>query len=79
MQASGGSLALLADAAHMLTDVGGLTLALIAIRSAAIARDRGMVGPIEDASAFLFKHPPVQFEDAEGYARLLAFAGETEA
>lgn len=30
-----GSLALLADAAHMLTDVGGLTLALIAIRFAA--------------------------------------------
>ncbi|MAU22028.1 MAG: cation transporter [Martelella sp.] len=31
-----GSLALLADAAHMLTDVGGLTLALIAIRFAAL-------------------------------------------
>ncbi len=30
-----GSLALLADAAHMLTDVGGLALALLAIRFAA--------------------------------------------
>jgi myo-inositol-1-phosphate synthase len=54
-------------------------MALIAIRCAAIARDKGLSGPVDDASAFLFKHPPVQFEDAEGYARLLAFAGETEA
>lgn len=30
-----GSLALLADAAHMLTDVGGMLLALVAIRFAA--------------------------------------------
>ncbi len=49
-------------------------MALIAIRCARIARDRGMAGPIGDASAFLFKHPPVQIEDSEGYDRLLAFA-----
>jgi myo-inositol-1-phosphate synthase len=54
-------------------------MALIAIRCAAIARDKGMAGPVEDASAFLFKHPPVQIEDAEGYDRLLAFAGDRAA
>lgn len=49
-------------------------MALIAIRCARIAADRGLAGPVEDASAFLFKHPPLQIEDAEGYDRLLAFA-----
>ncbi|WP_067336363.1 inositol-3-phosphate synthase [Stappia indica] len=49
-------------------------MALIAIRCAKIAADRGLAGPVEDASAFLFKHPPLQIEDAEGYDRLLAFA-----
>ncbi|WP_374730210.1 inositol-3-phosphate synthase [Stappia sp.] len=53
-------------------------MAMIAIRCAKIARDRGLAGPIEDASAFLFKHPPVQVEDAEGYQRLLAFTGDAE-
>ncbi|MCA1298147.1 inositol-3-phosphate synthase [Stappia indica] len=49
-------------------------MALIAIRCARIARDRGLAGPIDDASAFLFKHPPTQIEDSEGYERLIAFA-----
>ncbi len=49
-------------------------MAISAIRLARIARNRGLAGPIEDASAFLFKHPPVQFDDPEAYDRLLAFA-----
>lgn len=49
-------------------------MAITAIRCARIARERGMSGAIVDASAFLFKHPPVQFDDADGYDRLLAFA-----
>jgi myo-inositol-1-phosphate synthase len=48
--------------------------ALTAIRCAAIARDRGLGGPIEDACSFLFKHPPVQIEDTLAHERLLAFA-----
>lgn len=48
--------------------------ALAAIRLAKIARDRGLGGPIEDACAFLFKHPPVQFEDTVAHDRLVAFA-----
>lgn len=51
--------------------------ALTAIRCAAIARDRGLSGPIEEACAFLFKHPPVQMEDTAAHARLLAFANGT--
>jgi myo-inositol-1-phosphate synthase len=50
-------------------------MAITAIRCARIARERGMSGAIVDASAFLFKHPPVQVADDEGYERLLAFAG----
>jgi myo-inositol-1-phosphate synthase len=37
--------------------------ALIAIRAARIARDRGVAGAVDAASAWLFKHPPVQFPD----------------
>lgn len=51
-------------------------MAISAIRLARIARSRGLSGPIEDASAFLFKHPPVQYDDPEAYDRLLAFAGD---
>ncbi|MDJ0628259.1 MAG: inositol-3-phosphate synthase [Rhodobacter sp.] len=50
-------------------------MAITAIRCARIARQRGLAGPIEDASAFLFKHPPVQYDDPEAHDRLLAFAG----
>lgn len=49
-------------------------MALIAIRCAKIALERGLAGPIEDASAFLFKHPPVQIEDGLAYETLLRFA-----
>lgn len=48
--------------------------ALAAIRCARIALDRGMKGPIADASAFLFKHPPVQYSDSKAHQRLLEFA-----
>ncbi len=47
---------------------------LAAIRCARIALDRGLKGAIDDASAFLFKHPPVQLADGTAYLRLLAFA-----
>lgn len=50
--------------------------ALTAIRAAKIALDRGLSGPIEDASAFLFKHPPVQFEDTDAHRRLRDFAAK---
>ena len=49
-------------------------MALAAIRCARIALDRKLKGPIADASAFLFKHPPEQVEDNEAFERLLAFA-----
>lgn len=49
-------------------------MALTAIRCARIARERGLSGPIDDACAFLFKHPPTQVDDAVGHERLLAFA-----
>ena len=52
-------------------------MALAAIRCARIALDRKLEGPIIDASAFLFKHPPKQIEDNEAFDRLLAFAGQT--
>jgi myo-inositol-1-phosphate synthase len=49
--------------------------ALTAIRCARIARDKGMSGAIDAASAFLFKHPPVQMEDNQAHDGLWAFAG----
>ena len=49
-------------------------MALAAIRCARIAVDRKLAGPIIEASAFLFKHPPKQFEDNEAHERLLSFA-----
>lgn len=49
------------------------TEALAAIRLARIARDRGLAGPINAASAFLFKHPPEQMEDSTAHDRLMAF------
>ena len=52
--------------------------ALTAIRCARIARDRGLAGPINAASAFLFKHPPEQVEDTDAHDLVLKFAaGET--
>ncbi|MGR3637490.1 MAG: inositol-3-phosphate synthase [Shimia sp.] len=52
--------------------------ALVAIRLARIARDRGLAGPIVDASAFLFKHPPEQIEDTDAHDVVLKFANGTE-
>jgi len=51
-------------------------MAITAIRCARLAREKGMSGAINDASAFLFKHPPVQYDDPEAYDRMLAFAGD---
>lgn len=52
-------------------------MALTAIRCARIARDRGLSGAIDAASAFLFKHPPVQMDDTDAHDALLAFAEGT--
>ncbi len=41
-----------------------------AIRFGRIALDRGMSGPIEEPSAYLFKHPPVQRPDREAFESL---------
>jgi myo-inositol-1-phosphate synthase len=50
--------------------------ALVAIRLARIARDRGLAGPITEASAFLFKHPPEQIEDTDAHDVVLRFVNE---
>ena len=58
-----GSLALLADAAHMLTDVGGLALALMAIPLAAPAAARARVLDVVSLSvAFPFHRAPLAFQ-----------------
>ncbi|WJY67681.1 inositol-3-phosphate synthase [Corynebacterium auris] len=44
-----------------------------AIRLAKIALDRGLAGPVEPASSYLMKSPPVQLADDEARARLEAF------
>jgi len=54
-------------------------MALVAIRCAKIALDRGIGGPITDACAFLFKHPPRQMGDEAGLESLRAFAGLKQA
>lgn len=53
--------------------------ALAGIRLARIALDRGLSGSVDAASAFLFKHPPVQFEDTDAHDMVLAFANGDEA
>jgi len=53
-------------------------MAITAIRCARLAKEKGLSGAIPDASAFLFKHPPVQVDDPEAYDRLLAFAGDAQ-
>ncbi len=47
--------------------------ALVAIRLARIARDRGLSGPVAEASAFLFKHPPEQIEDTDAHNVVMDF------
>lgn len=44
-----------------------------AIRCAKVALDRGIGGPITSASSYFFKHPPVQYTDAEARTRLEHF------
>jgi myo-inositol-1-phosphate synthase len=51
-------------------------MALAAIRCAKIALDRKIGGPIWQASAFLFKHPPRQIEDNEAQQAIMAFASQ---
>lgn len=36
-----------------------------AVRAARVALDRGLSGPVESVSAYLFKHPPLQMDDDE--------------
>lgn len=52
--------------------------AITAIRCARIALDRGLSGAVNAASAFLFKHPPIQAEDTDAYDMLLQFANGDE-
>jgi myo-inositol-1-phosphate synthase len=44
-----------------------------AIRCAKLALDRQIGGPINSASSYFFKHPPVQYTDGEARQRLEAF------
>jgi len=48
-----------------------------AIRAAKVALDRGLAGPIVDASAYLFKSPVQQFEDSVAREMLRRFAEPT--
>ncbi|MDM4762335.1 DUF1611 domain-containing protein [Galbitalea sp. SE-J8] len=48
-------------------------VAIDAIRLAALARDRGLGGPVEAASAYLMKSPAVQHPEPEARALLEAF------
>ncbi len=52
--------------------------ALVAIRLARIARDRGLAGPITEASAFLFKHPPEQIEDTDAHDVVMRFVNDAD-
>lgn len=45
-----------------------------AVRAAKVALDRGLSGPIIEASAYLFKSPVEQFEDSEAREMLKRFA-----
>ncbi len=48
-----------------------------AIRAAKVALDRGLSGPIEEASAYLFKSPIKQYEDSVAREMLWRFAAPT--
>ena len=48
-----------------------------AIRLAKIAKDRNMGGSIDEASAYLFKHPRVQYSDSEAKELIEKFAKKT--
>jgi myo-inositol-1-phosphate synthase len=49
-----------------------------AIRACAIARDRGVAGPLMEASAWTMKHPPLQMRDSEALAALDEWAAGIE-
>jgi myo-inositol-1-phosphate synthase len=48
-------------------------VAIDAIRLAKLAKERGIGGPLLEASAYLMKHPPQQMRDTEARERLEAF------
>ena len=48
-------------------------VAIDMVRCAKLARDRGLGGPIEAASAFFCKHPPLQMNDDRAAAAVEAF------
>jgi myo-inositol-1-phosphate synthase len=50
-----------------------------AVRAAKVALDRGLAGPIVDASAYLFKTPVKQYEDSIAREMLKRFARSNEA
>jgi len=54
-------------------------MALAAIRCARIALDRKLSGALPEASAFIFKHPPVQAKDHEAHRMLQDFAAQLPA
>lgn len=49
-------------------------MALIAIRCARIALDRGLSGSIDEVCGFIFKSPPQQMDDTLGYDAILQFS-----
>ena len=49
-----------------------------AVRAAKVALDRGLAGPIIEASAYLFKSPVEQYEDSEAREMLQRFALRVE-
>ena len=48
-----------------------------AVRCCKIARDRGVAGRLESASAYLMKHPPVQYPDTDARQMLEEFIAGT--
>jgi len=51
--------------------------AVDAVRLCRLARDRHLAGPLEAASAYLMKHPPVQMDDGTARDRVDAFIAGT--
>ncbi len=54
-------------------------VAIDMVRCAQVARDRGIGGPVEAASAFFCKHPPVQMPDDIAHAAVEAFIADADA
>jgi myo-inositol-1-phosphate synthase len=54
-------------------------VAIDMVRCAALARDRGLAGPILAPSAFFCKHPPEQMTDDAAHREVEAFIAETAA